>query len=188
VLQRFITEISDRRPELTDVANEVARFVQATPGRVIPFYLIANPDDSNMGGGYNGGFLTLEIPRKRDAYPTLLHEMLHAFIDKQRPELEEAVHQVSGLTTETLNEGIAYAFSPGIHHTGDGDPLSQQVSSYLARGTSLSDSYARFNLYALTLRPLLQDALSRGQTLPTFLPRALDAWKSLREMDQARGH
>jgi len=186
VLRRFVAESLDRRLDLTSVANEVARFVGATPGRAIPCYLIANPDDANMGGGYNGGFLTLEIPRNRDAYPTFLHEMLHAFVDKQRPMLEGAVRQVSGLTVETLNEGLAYAFSPGIHHTGDGDPLRQQVSTYLARGTSMNDSYARFNLYALALRPLLKDALNRGETLQAFLPRALDAWRTLTEIDQAR--
>src|SRR5262249_19716321 len=128
------------------------------------------------------------IPRKRDAYPTLLHEMLHAFMDRKRQLVEEAVRPVSGLTFETLNEGIAYAFSPGIHHVEDCDPLRQQVSSYLARGASLSDSYVRFNVYGLALRPLLQDALSQGQGLQAFLPRALDAWRSVREIDQARGH
>ena len=185
-LHSFVTEISDRRLDLTVVANQVAGFVGATPGRAISCYLIADPDDANMGGGYNGGFLTLEIPRNRDAYPTFLHEMLHAFVDKQKPMLEGAVRQVSGLTVETLNEGLAYAFSPGIYHSGDGDPLRQQVSTYLARGTSMNDSYARFNLYALALRPLLRDALQRGETLQAFLPRALDAWRALTEIDQAR--
>jgi hypothetical protein len=186
VLQGFITKISERQPDLAAVAGEVARFAGATPDRVIPFYMIANPDDTNMGGGYNGGFLTVEIPRQRDPYPTLLHEMLHAFIDKRKPLLEEAVRPVSGLTVETLNEGIAYAFSPGIHHTGDGDPLREKAATYLARGVSLSDSFARFNLYGLALRPLLTDALSRGQNLQAFLPRALDAWRALKEIDQAR--
>jgi len=186
VLKRFAGQISDRRLDLTAVATEVASFVGAAPGRTIPCYLIADPDDANMGGGYNGGFLTLEIPRNRDPYPTFLHEMLHAFVDKQKPMLERAVRQVSGLTVETLNEGLAYAFSPGIYHTGDGDPLRQQVSTYLARGTSMNDSYARFHLYALALRPLLSDALHRGETLQAFLPRALDAWRALTEIDQAR--
>jgi hypothetical protein len=186
VLKGFVAELSDRQSDLTAVANEVASFVGATPGRAIPCYLIANPDDASIGGGYNGDFLTLEIPRNRDAYPTFLHEILHAFVDKQRPMLEEAVGQVPGLTFETLNEGLAYAFSPGIHHTGDGDPLRQQVSTYLARGTSMNDSCARFNLYALALRPLLKDALNRGERLPAFLPRALDAWRAVTEIDQAR--
>lgn len=186
VLHRFVAEISDRRLDVTAVANEVAGFVGTTPGRAIPCYLIADPDDANMGGGYNGGFLTLEIPRNRDPYPTFLHEMLHAFVDKQKPMLEAAVRQVSGLTFEDLNEGLAYAFSPGIHHAGDGDPLRQQVSTYLARGASMNDSYARYNLYALALRPLLRDALHRGETLQAFLPRALDAWRTLTEIDQAR--
>ena len=50
----------------------------------VPVFLLANPDDHNMGGGYNGGRLTLEVPRKSDALPTFFHELMHAFVGEQR--------------------------------------------------------------------------------------------------------
>jgi hypothetical protein len=57
----------------------------------------------------------------------------------------------------------------------------------VSRRSSLSDSYTRFSFYGLALRPLLKEALTdQKQTLETFLPRAVDAWIVLIELDRAR--
>ena len=54
----------------------------------------------------------------------------------------------------------------------------------MTRGESLKRSYARYHRYALALRPLLKEALDdESQTLETFLPRAVDAWHVLVELD-----
>jgi hypothetical protein len=77
--------------------------------------------------------------------------------------------------------------SPGIYNSGGPDQLQTQVSAYLSRRSPLSDSYTRFNFYPLALRPLLQEALAdKNRTLETFLPRAVDAWLVLKELDKAR--
>jgi len=172
---------------LAAFATEAARFVGKTPAKPIPFYVLANPDDANMGGGYNGGKLTLEIPRKRDVYPTVLHELFHAFVETKKAEVETAARSVPGLDFQTLNEALAYAISPGLHHTGDSDQLQAKVSAYIAKGSPLSDSFTRFNFFALALRPLLKEALADPhQNLESFLPRAVDAWLVLVELDRAR--
>ena len=89
---------------------------------------------------------------------------------------------------QTLNEGLAYAMSPGIHHTGNSDPLQASVAGFMAKGSPLSESYTRFNTFALALRPLLMQALADPkQNLDSFLPRAADAWLVLTELDHARG-
>jgi hypothetical protein len=111
-LDGFVHELVERQAELAAFATETARFIGASPAEAIPFYLIADPDDTNMGGGYNGGKLTLEIPRKRDAYPTVLHELFHAFAELKKDSLKAAIRPVPGLDFETLNEGLAYAVSP----------------------------------------------------------------------------
>ncbi len=90
-----------------------------------------------MGGGYSDGTLTLEIPRKRDVYPTVLHELFHAFVETKKDKIEIAVRSVPGLDIMTLNEGLAYAISPGLHHTGDSDQLQAKVSAYMAKGSPL---------------------------------------------------
>jgi hypothetical protein len=87
-----------------------------------------------MGGGYNGGKLTLEIPRKRDVYPTVLHELFHAFVETKKAEVETAARSVPSLDFQTLNEALAYAISPGLHHTGISDELQAKVSGYIAKG------------------------------------------------------
>jgi hypothetical protein len=151
--------------------------------------VIANPDDRLIGGGYNGGFLTLEIPRKGDAYAIPFHEFMHVFVDLQQDMIETAVGEVPGLTFETFNEGIArleYMFRTGANPAAEANQLRQTVRGNLSRGVSLSDSYARFNAYALALRPVLEEALPRGQNLQAVLPRAMDAWRVLLELDQSR--
>jgi hypothetical protein len=186
-LDEFVREFGRQQSNLAAFATEVARFVGKTPAKPIPFYVIANPDDANMGGGYNGGKLTLEIPRKRDVYPTVLHELFHAFVETKKAEVETAARSVPGLDFQTLNEALAYAISPGLHHTGDSDQLQAKVSAYIAKGSPLSDSFTRFNFFALALRPLLKEALADPhQNLESFLPRAVDAWLVLVELDRAR--
>jgi hypothetical protein len=187
-LSAFVRELGGEQSDLAAFAAEAARFVGASPANAIPFYPIVNPDDINMGGGFNGGTLTLEIPRTRNAYPTLLHELFHAFVQTRKATLEAAVRTVPGLDFETLNEGLAYAMSPGIHHSGDADQLQESVVGFMAKRMPLSDSYTRFNSFALALRPLLKEALADPkQNLDSFLPRAADAWLVLTELDHARG-
>lgn len=183
----FARELENKRQELAEFASQIARFTGVSPVQALPFYLIANPDEDSIGGGYNGGQITLEIPRKRDAYFTLLHELFHAFFELQKSNVKLVLKSVPGLEFSTLNEGLAYALSPGILHTGSKDQLAASVGADLAKGSPLTDSYTRYHRYGLALRPLLRDALNQpGQTLETFLPRAIDAWRVLVELDAAR--
>ena len=118
----------------------------------------------------------------RDAFPTLLHELFHAFLEKRRNLIEEAVKGVEGLDYMTLNEGLAYALSPGIFHTekpGD-DPLAADVKRFEAAGSTLKDYYYRVNRFGLELRPLLKAALDRKDgTLDEVIPKAVGAWRTL---------
>ncbi len=55
------------------------------------------------------------------------------------------------------------------------------------KGARMSDSFTRFNYFALVLRPLLKEALADPhQNLESFLARAVDAWLVLVELDRAR--
>lgn len=185
-LAQFIDKLAAKKQDLTTFSEMMSRFVGGAKLE-IPFYIIANPDDNSMGGGYNGGRLTLEISGTRDAYPTMLHELFHAFVETKMDALEAACRSKSGPDTQTLSEGLAYAFNPGILHDGGSDQLLQTVAGYPANKTALKDSYSRFNTYGLALRPLLKEALyDKPQTLEAFLPRTVDAWLVLAELDKAR--
>ena len=183
-LEAFREKLATRLPELESFAGKVSRFCH---GRkvTVPVFLIANPADNWHGGGYNGGRLTLEVARKADVFPTFLHELMHAFVNEERTRLSDAIQKVDGLDYTTLNEGIAYALSPGIYHAGT-DLASQAASDYAKNG-SMDDQYVRFRRYGLALEPLLRDALDdESATLATFLPRALDAWRVLSALEGTR--
>ena len=179
------------RHELASRAEVIAQFARFT-GKwpdPVPVYLLPNPDARDMGGGYNGGRLTVEIPTAADAVPTTLHEIFHAFLHTRSRDIDSAVIGIPGLDAETLNEGLAYAFSPGLVHgdPADGDPLAKTVGQHYAEGKPLSDGFTRSNRFGLALRPLLKEALAdERQSLTTFLPRAIDVWQALYEIDTAR--
>jgi hypothetical protein len=185
-LRRFEETLSGQQSNLMEFATTMSRFVGAAK-LTVPFYLIANPHERDCGGGYNGGRLTLEIAKSYDMYPTLLHELVHAFAKTKGELIRASAQSVPGLDEETLNEGLAYAYSPGLVRAGAADRLLAQVTRFAAQGSVLRESYPRFNAYGLALRPLLKLALAdKQQTLETFLPRAVDAWLVLAELDQTR--
>ncbi|MBW8035899.1 MAG: hypothetical protein FVQ79_09780 [Planctomycetes bacterium] len=186
-LNRFVQKLLAQQSNIVTFANDTSQFVSSDK-LTVPIYLLANPHERNCGGGFNGGRLTLEIAKSYDMYPTLLHELFHAFLRTKQEAIDNAARSVPGLDTETLSEGLAYAYNPGIIHAGDSDQLLSKVSSLMAKGASLKDSYTRFNMYGLALRPLLKESLfGKRQTLEDFLPRATDAWLVLIELDNARG-
>jgi hypothetical protein len=184
-LDRFIENLSNRKAQLEDISKKLSIFCDNVKLEV-PFFIIANPSDSFIGGGYNGQRLTLEIPRKRVSFNSLLHELMHAFIRSQREELENTVKITEGLDYMTLNEGIAYAFSPGIYHSGSKqqDPLFDHVKADIKQEKSLLNDYSTsVYRYGLALRPLLIDAFEKKQSIKVFLPRARDAWLIINELD-----
>jgi hypothetical protein len=188
VVEAFAQRLAAKQVDLREFAEKVSRFCGGSEVTV-PVFLLVTPSERSIGGGYNGGRLTLEIPSGRDAYPSFLHETFHAFLDTRRAEFEKAARGVPGLDSMTLNEGVAYALSPGLlHDDKSGDPLLAEVRGDLAAKKPLTDNYTRFHRLGLALRPLLRDALAdQRQTLATFLPRAVDAWRVAVELDLASG-
>ena len=185
-LLRFQERLLAQQPQLHSLSVQLSRFCFGAAPH-IPAYLIANPHDRNHGGGFNGGVLVIEVPRVRDAYPVFVHEAMHAFLKSQHNRLETAVAGVEGLNGQTLSEGIAHALAPGLLHAegSDADPLYQRVVKDLEHGRTLAQSSTRYYRYALVLRPLLREALQdTSQTVETFLPRAVDAWRVLLALDK----
>ena len=184
-LDSFAQRIVAQRAKLTEIAQKLSRFCHGVEVAV-PVYLIANPSDNYFGGGYNGGFLTLEIARKSDLYATFLHELMHAFLDPHKPLLKRTAHDARGLDTQTLDEGIAYAISPGIYHAGTS--LADRVKRDISEGRGFADdALVRFRRYGHALTPLMKDALQDGRaTLKSFLPKAAEAWDKLVKVESER--
>jgi hypothetical protein len=186
-LDAFAQRLQQEQPRLRELADKLARFT----GEVhvtVPAFLIANPHDRNFGGGYNGGRLALEVPRVYDALPSFEHECLHAFLNVKEKSLTALLRtDATGLDWQTFNEGLAYALAPGLlRPDGAGDPLARDVAADTARGARLDDPYVRFRRFGLALRPLLREALDDPHaTVESFVPRAVDVWRALRELESS---
>ena len=174
----FRQRLLGERERLTPVVQELGRFTGTrTPPR-IPVFLISNPEETSGGGEGNGGRLVIEVPAP-DPMGVLLHESLHLFLAPHEDQIRLAADS-AGLSLETFNDGIAYAFAPGI--TDDPqqtDLLAEQAARFLVRGSTPSDHYVQSYAMAIAIRPVLRAALARGDSFETFLPQAIARWRQV---------
>ncbi|HKS17261.1 MAG TPA: hypothetical protein VJU16_08105 [Planctomycetota bacterium] len=188
LLESYADRLLKEKERLTDFADRISRLFGGAKVAA-PVYLIANPHDVDGGGGFNGQIVVVEIPRVSDAYPMLLHEIFHAFLQLRRDRIEEAAKKVDGLDFETLNEGLAHALAPGIFHTDEpgADPLEKTVKRYQREGKVLKDYYYRVYRFGLELRPLMKEALeSKNGSIDKVIPKAAELWRVLVEKERAR--
>lgn len=172
---RLRGRLVQQQEALAQTMSKLAKFAERSGAVVIPVFLIPNPEPGNSGGGFNGGRLVLETQATPDPMPTLLHEVFHAVLEARSADLANAATQVNGLDQQTLNEAIAYAFSPGLlGSNAEGvDELADGLAGDVLRGKTPTDAYLRFKLFAILLRPMLREALDKGEPLTVFLPRAI---------------
>lgn len=175
-LAGLIAQIDRDRARLNPIITQLRHFAMTGDTVRVPVFLIANPDSLNGGGEANGGRLVVEVPIP-DPEGTLLHESLHFLLTPQQ-RLIQAWADSARISPTMLNEGIAYALSPGL--TDDplkDDHLADIAAGFLARGTPATDPYVQSNMMALTIRPLLRAALEHDETITAFLPRAVAKWR-----------
>jgi hypothetical protein len=182
-LVAFARRIVQEAPRLGETSRRLAALCEVAEVVPVPVYLIWNPSDSDIGGGFNGGRLTLEVPSRRDAMPIFLHEAFHALLNTRADTIRKAAQSGAGLDEETLQEGIAYALAPGlIHDPGiGGDPLAERVRKDREAGRTLDDPYVRFHRLASEIRPHLKRALDGGVSFDAFLASAVEAWGRIKD-------
>ena len=188
LLESYVERLVREKERMAGFAAQVSKLFDGAKVAV-PVYLIANPHDEDMGGGFNGEIVAVEIPRVKDAYPTLLHEIFHAYLHLRRDRIKEAAKKVDGLDFETLNEGLAHAIAPGIFHAGKPgeDPLERTVKRYQAEGKVLKDYYYRVYRFGLELRPLMKEALeAKDGSIDKVIPKAAAAWTHLVRKESSR--
>ncbi len=173
-----------QRGKLKDFAEKASRFWGGS--RVeMSLYLVATPRGGD-GGGFNGGKLVVEVEGGQPPVDVTIHETWHAFAQPRQADILTAA-KAAGTDWETMSEGLAYAVSPGIYSSSDRAELETQVHRHAQEKKSFSaEPYVRFNRLGLALRPLMQTALEKGEgTFATFLPRAVDVYRSLAEVSLA---
>jgi hypothetical protein len=174
-----IARLSAETERIAPLVQRLLRFTETKQTDRVPVFLVPNPEEGSGGGGYNGGRLVVEVQQQPDPVPFLLHEALHVLLQPHSPAIEAAAKSV-GLTVQALNEGIAYAFAPGlIGERSARDVLVEALVQRLAHGAPASDSYVQFYMIAAVLRPSLQKALADQETNSAFLPRAAERWRDI---------
>lgn len=184
LLSAAVTGLSSEKPKLKTFAEQASRFWGG--GSIeMALYLVVNPSGGG-GGSFNGGKLVVEVGKSEVPTHVAIHEAWHAFSASQKNALREAAKQ-AGTDETTLGEGLAYAVSPGIYKsTGARSDLEAKVAQdFKMEKSFLSDSYVRFNRFGLSLRPLMKEALAKGETHDSFLPKAVMVYRSLAELADA---
>jgi hypothetical protein len=174
----FRNRLVAERESLRPLVQKVSRFAEARSAIRVPVFLVANPEENSGGGEANGGRLVVEVPSP-DPMGFLLHESLHVLLAPHEDAIRAAAVSV-GLSSQALNEGIAYALAPGLtNDNGRADLLADQLARYLIRGTPSSDAYVQSYMIAAVVRPLLRASLDQGGTITAFLPMAANKWRTV---------
>jgi hypothetical protein len=200
VLQRFAPLLSPLMDEQRDVVlafrdrleaesstlgrlvSDFAAFAESYVVATVPLFLIPNTDSVGGGGGYDAGFMQVEAGS--GAMGTFIHEAFHLVMAHRLTDIVAAAQACGqGLDTVGLNEGVAYALSPGILHDGSAsdDVLASWVASARGSKTPATNEYVRYQRFGLALRPILESTLARRGTLTAFLPNACVAWTELQK-------
>ena len=175
LITAFRARLNAEAKRVAPVVKKLVRFAEIKGNIRLPLFLVSNPVEGNGGGGFNGGVLVVEIEKEPDPLPILLHECLHALLERYKEPIRVAAESI-GLSWGELNEGITAAFSPGLtDNLEEADVLAENLTRNFQRGASASDGYAQSKKYmvALIIRPLLRSALKQGETFSGFLPKAV---------------
>lgn len=178
-IARFKDRLAAEAKRLAPTVQKLVRFSEIEDTVKLPLFLIINPEEGNAGGGFNGGRLVLEIQDRPDPVPTLFHECFHALLWRHKETIEAAA-QSAGIRFGALNEGIAYAFGPGLtDNILESDTIAQSLARALRnREKAWPDAYVQAWAVALVIRPVLRAALDRDETFTSFLPKALAEWRT----------
>jgi hypothetical protein len=176
-INAFRNQLVADRARLTPLIQKLAHFAETTSPLRVPVFLVANTEENSGGGGANGGRLVVEVPGP-DSMGFLLHEALHVFLAPHAEAIRTAAAS-AGLGFQALNEGIAYALSPGLTDDNrQADYLAETLVRAVIRGTASSDAYVQSAMVASVIRPLLRASLDQGETLSAFLPKAASRWRA----------
>lgn len=176
-LDAFRKRLLDDRARLRPWIEKLARLADVTGTPRVPVFLIASPDENSGGGGANGGRLVVEVPGS-DPTSFLLHETLHVVLAAQAPAIRAAA-AAGGLSAQTLNEAIAYAFAPGLTGEPGRDLLAEGLAAAMLRGAPASEPYSQYYMMANVIRPTLQAAFDNGESLSGFLAKAVERWRTI---------
>jgi len=171
----FFNMLEAHRAETAAFVAKLVSFTETTGEVTVPVYLVADPDEKNGGGEANGGIIVVETRNNSDDLPVLMHESLH-FLLKPYQEKIRIAAEAAGVDPQVINEGLAYGMGGLIENP---DKLPNMVVQNITGGRGAADRYTQFYMAGLAARPMLRDALAKGETLSTLLPKFIKKWQTL---------
>jgi hypothetical protein len=178
-IETFIAELSEQAKAVAPLAAQLGRLCETEETVPVQAFLVPDPSTAAGDGELMGGRLVMEVIADDDNSPTFFHELFHAVIERRRGSIAIAAQKCAEpIDPETMEEGLAYAFAPGLVHPSGPDALATMVAD--DQGRALVERDVRFARLGLSLRTELASALEGGhETLGAFLPKECDAWGKL---------
>jgi hypothetical protein len=141
--------------------------------------LVPSPAKDQSAGRAMRGTIVIEVSSVDDAALAFFHHLAHAVFSQRRGTIAIAAGKCDeAVDDETLEDGLAYAFAPGLVHPGSADVLRELVDA--SGGGTLRDPRIRGERLGLALRPELSGALQAGPearlTIEGFMPKVCEAW------------
>ena len=172
---RLVPEIQRASPLLA----RLGRFCEVTETLPLRAVLVPDPVKGEGGGRAGRGTIVIEVASPDAAVLAFFHHLAHALLLQRRGTIAIAAGKCDeAVDDETLEDALAYAFAPGLVHTGARDVLRELVDT--DRPSSLRDPRVRAERLGLAVRTELSGALEGGhETIGAFMPRVCDAWANV---------
>jgi hypothetical protein len=161
------------------LAAQLGRFCETEGTVEVHAFLAPDPSKTSSSAELRAGRLVAWVNPEDDGLPTFFHTLFHAVLDRRRGSIAIAAQKCEDpVDPETLQEGLAYAFAPGLVHEAGQDVLLAMVTA--DQGRALSEPQVRAERLGLALRTELGSALEGGHdALGAFLPKVCEAWGKL---------
>ena len=149
--------------KIAPIVKQLVRFSETKGIARVPLFLVPNPEEGSGGGGYNGEKLVVEIQADPDPLPILFHETLHALLRQHKEAIQVAADSVR-LSWVELNEGLAYAFSPGLIDPQGPNSLPERlIKKFSKRRTGIGELRAVEEIFCCPAhRPSFADSAQTG--------------------------
>jgi len=178
-LHAFEVDVAEASRRAAPLAAQLGRFCETTDTVEVHAFVVADPSATHGESAWRGGALVVEAMPDYDNVPTFLHALFDVIFARRRGSFAIASEKCDeSIDPETMEEGVAYAFAPGLVHPAGRDLLLEMVNEDAAR--TLRSPEVRYERLALALRTELGSALESGHdTLSSFLPKECDAWAKI---------
>jgi hypothetical protein len=178
VIAGFEARLAAALPRVAPMIARLGRFCETSETLSLRAVVVPTAAPVEGEGRVTRASIVLEIAPGDDSVGVFLHHLAHALLLQRRGTIAVGAGKCDeAIDDDTVEEGLAYAFAPGLTRgAGAGaDPLRDLTE--VDRARSLRDPRVRAERLGLAVRTELSAALEGGhETIGSFLPKVCEAW------------